>query len=207
MDEEENLLMKRRLQLAVLVLALVLAAGGIHAGATTIGELLGWNTSEESSDSSKASDTEDKSGKKKGSDDSRNAKDNSDYYKNLEIDEDASYDTKDEVCAYLVQFHRLPSNYMTKKQARKEGWERGPLHQTIPGRCIGGDVFGNYQEILPEKDGRMYHECDIDTLTSESRGPKRIIYSGDDDNGDWNIYYTDDHYETFELLWGDDNYE
>ena len=130
-----------------------------------------------------------------------------DYYETLELDEDASYDTKDEVCAYLVQFHRLPSNYMTKKDARDEGWEGGALNQVIPGKCIGGDCFGNYEGILPEKDGREYHECDIDTLGRSGRGARRIIYSGDDDNEEWNIYYTDDHYETFTLLWGEDDYE
>lgn len=129
------------------------------------------------------------------------------YYETLEIDKDASYDTKDEVCAYLVQFHSLPSNYMTKKEARKQGWEGGALNQVIAGRCIGGDVFGNYEGLLPEKDGRVYHECDIDTLTRSGRGARRIIYSGDDENEEWNIYYTDDHYETFTLLWGEDDYE
>lgn len=133
--------------------------------------------------------------------------DESNYYETLELDEDASYDTKDEVCAYLVQFHRLPSNYMTKKDARNEGWEGGALNQVIPGKCIGGDYFGNYEGILPEKDGREYHECDIDTLGRSGRGARRIIYSGDDDNEEWNIYYTDDHYETFTLLWGEDDYE
>ena len=135
---------------------------------------------------------------------SKSANDGEDYYKTLGLDEDASYDTKDEVCAYLVQFHRLPSNYMTKKEARKEGWEGGALNQVIPGKCIGGDFFGNYEGQLPEVDGREYHECDIDTLGRTGRGAKRIIYSGDDDNEEWNIYYTDDHYETFSLLWGQD---
>ena len=128
-------------------------------------------------------------------------------YETLELDEDGSYDTKDEVCAYLVQFRRLPSNYMTKKEARKEGWEGGALNRIIPGKCIGGDSFGNYEMALPEKDGREYHECDIDTLGQSKRGGRRIIYSGDDDNEEWNIYYTDDHYDTFTLLWGEDDYE
>lgn len=158
------------------------------------------NQSNNNQNSSKQTDSIISSGK------SAAASDNGDYYETLELDEDAAYDTKDEVCAYLVQFHQLPTNYMTKKEARYEGWEGGALCQVIPGKCIGGDVFGNYEETLPVIDGRVYHECDIDTIGSTKRGAKRIIYSGDDDNGEWNIYYTDDHYETFTLLWGKDNY-
>ena len=51
---------------------------------------------------------------------------------------------------------------------------------------------------LPEKKGREYHECDIDTLHAKSRGSKRLVYSNDG-----LIYYTEDHYETFELLYGE----
>jgi hypothetical protein len=181
----------KRIRIAVLFLVFVLLAGTLQACAFSKKK-----TSGSSSGSSSAA------GNAAGSSD-QGAVD----YEPLELDEDASYDTKDEVCAYLVQFHRLPSNYMTKKEARKEGWEGGALHQVIPGKCIGGDYFGNYEGQLPEISGRDYHECDIDTLSGSGRGPKRIIYSGDDSNEEWNIYYTDDHYETFTLLWGDDEDE
>ena len=113
--------------------------------------------------------------------------------------------TKDEVALYIHVYGKLPENFMTKKEARKRGWEGGALNRVVSGMCIGGDVFGNYEGILPEIRGREYHECDIDTLHASSRGAKRIIYSGDDDNGGWNVYYTEDHYETFTLLWGEDD--
>ncbi len=128
-------------------------------------------------------------------------------YEEYDVTEGEDYDTKDAVCAYLVQFHCLPPNYMTKKEAREYGWEGGALSQLIDGMCIGGDYYGNYEGVLPEADGRTYHECDIDTLGAGKRGAERIVYSGDDSEGEWNIYYTDDHYETFTLLWGDDDYE
>ena len=111
-----------------------------------------------------------------------------------EIYEDGIYDTKEEVALYLYTFHKLPSNYMTKTEARKEGWESGALNQVVPGMCIGGDYYGNYEGVLPED--AEYHECDIDTINSKSRGAKRIVYSDT-----WDIYYTEDHYETFELLY------
>ena len=65
------------------------------------------------------------------------------------------------------------------------------------GCSIGGDRFGNYEGILPE--GKKYTECDIDTLGRSSRGARRIVFSNDGC-----IYYTDDHYETFELLYGEE---
>lgn len=181
---------------AALLVSLMLCLSASRVQAVTIGELLGWLTSDEDS-----YDAEDSSTARQDAEDTSD-----DYYMSLDVSEDGEYDTKDEVCAYLVQYHELPSNYMTKKEARKLGWEGGALNRLIDGMCIGGDYYGNYEGVLPDVKGREYHECDIDTLSGSSRGPKRIVYSGDDDNEDWNIYYTDDHYETFTLLWGDDDY-
>lgn len=110
------------------------------------------------------------------------------------IPEDGFYYSKEEVSEYLHTYHHLPSNYMTKKEARALGWEGGPLDPYAPGMAIGGDVFGNYEGNLPED--HTYHECDIDT-EGKSRGAKRLVWSED-----WAIYYTGDHYETFELLYG-----
>lgn len=116
----------------------------------------------------------------------------------LEIDETGTYDTKDEVALYLYEYGHLPGNYMTKKEARKKGWKGGSLHLVVRGMCIGGDEFSNFEETLPVKEDRTYYECDIDTLKSKKRGAKRIVYSNDG-----LIYYTEDHYETFELLYGE----
>ncbi|SFQ18398.1 ribonuclease [Butyrivibrio proteoclasticus] len=110
------------------------------------------------------------------------------------IDEYGIYDSKDEVALYIVTYDKLPSNYITKKEAKKLGWSGGSLESYAPGKCIGGDYFGNYEGNLPED--AQYHECDIDTLGKKSRGAKRIVYSDDG-----YIYYTEDHYETFELLY------
>ena len=212
---------KIRFSVLLLLLTVFFAAGSMPVQAVTIGELLGWNTEEDKKDGSDAQSSRDDSsrrdqekkggslsadGKDKSGNDGKNKSSEVDY-ESLELEEDGTYDSKDEVCAYLIRYHRLPDNYMTKKEARKMGWEGGSLDRLIPGRSIGGDFYGNYEGTLPEKDGREYHECDIDTIGSSGRGPKRIIYSGDDDNEEWNIYYTDDHYESFTLLWGEDDYE
>ena len=107
--------------------------------------------------------------------------------------------SKDEVAAYIRDNGCLPDNFITKAEARELGWNGGSLEPYAPGMCIGGDRFGNYEGLLPEKGGRTYYECDIDTLGAETRGAKRIVYSSDG-----LIYYTEDHYESFELLYGEE---
>lgn len=111
--------------------------------------------------------------------------------------EDGVYSSKEEVAEYLYLYGHLPSNYITKKEAEKLGWKGGSLEPFAPGMCIGGNRFGNYEGLLPEKEGRFYTECDIDTLGAEKRGAKRIVFSNDGF-----IYYTEDHYQSFELLYG-----
>lgn len=114
-----------------------------------------------------------------------------------ELDPNGSYTTKEDVALYIHLYGCLPDNFMTKDEARDLGWEGGSLEPYAPGMCIGGDYFGNYEGLLPED--RDYTECDIDTLGANSRGPKRIVFSDDG-----LIYYTGDHYESFELLYGEE---
>ena len=102
------------------------------------------------------------------------------------LDEDGIYSSKDDVALYIHLYGKLPSNFITKKEAQELGWS-------------GGSHFGNYEKLLPSKDGRTYTECDIDTLGEKSRGAKRIVFSNDG-----LIYYTEDHYESFTLLYGDE---
>ena len=116
------------------------------------------------------------------------------------IDEGGWYDDKENVALYIHTYGKLPSNYVSKNDAEKlYGWEGGPLDQYEKGRAIGGSKFGNYEGLLPKKSGRQYYECDIDTVGTNSRGAKRIVYSNDG-----LIYYTEDHYETFELIYGEE---
>ena len=115
------------------------------------------------------------------------------------IDEDGEYDQKDDVALYIRTYGKLPKNYITKKEAQALGWSGGSLEKYAPGKCIGGSRFGNYEGLLPEAPGRTYTECDIDTLGKSKRGAKRIVFSNDG-----LIYYTDDHYESFTLLYGEE---
>lgn len=114
-----------------------------------------------------------------------------------QLPRDGSYTSKEDVALYLHLYGELPQNFITKKEARALGWEGGSLEPYAPGKCIGGSAFGNYEELLPTD--RTYRECDIDTLGASSRGAKRLVYSDDG-----LIYYTGDHYESFELLYGEE---
>ena len=113
------------------------------------------------------------------------------------IDEDGWYYSKEDVSLYLYTYGHLPSNFITKNQARALGWSGGSVERYKEGAAIGGDKFSNREGLLPRASGRQYYECDIDTNGKSSRGAKRIVFSNDG-----LIYYTDDHYENFTLLYG-----
>ena len=115
----------------------------------------------------------------------------------LTVSEDGEYTSKEEVALYIHLYNHLPSNYITKNEAKELGWvsSEGNLNKVAPGKSIGGDKFGNREGLLPDKKGRVYYECDIDYVKG-SRNGKRIVFSNDG-----LIYYTEDHYETYELLY------
>lgn len=114
----------------------------------------------------------------------------------ITIEEDGWYSSKEEVALYLETYGELPDNYLTKKEAIALGWnsKEGNLWEVADGMSIGGDRFGNREGILPEEDGRVYYECDID-YEGGYRNEKRIVFSNDG-----LIFYTDDHYQSFEEL-------
>lgn len=116
------------------------------------------------------------------------------------VSEDGTYSSKDEVALYLHLYGHLPDNYITKKEAEALGWQsnKGNLWDVAPEKSIGGDRFGNYEGLLPSAKGRQYQECDID-FDGGYRNSKRIIFSNDG-----LIYYTEDHYESFEHLYGEE---
>lgn len=102
----------------------------------------------------------------------------------------------EEVAQYIRKHGELPDNYITKKEARKLGWDaqKGNLNDVAPGKSIGGDVFGNREKKLPGKKGRIWYEADIN-YKSGFRGDDRILFSSDG-----LIYKTEDHYQTFQEM-------
>lgn len=115
------------------------------------------------------------------------------------IAEDGLYTSREDVALYIHTYGHLPANFITKVEAKALGWgdRYGSVDDAAPGKSIGGDRFGNREGLLPKKKGRTYTECDIGTMGKKSRGAKRIVFSNDG-----LVYYTGDHYETFELLYG-----
>jgi guanyl-specific ribonuclease Sa len=116
------------------------------------------------------------------------------------LDADGEYTSVEDVALYLYLYGELPSNFITKKEAQDLGWvsSEGNLWEVTDHMSIGGDKFGNYEGLLPEASGRQYYECDVN-YEGGYRGDERIVYSNDG-----LIYYTDDHYKTFTLLYGEE---
>ena len=115
----------------------------------------------------------------------------------INVEENGNYTSKDDVALYIHTYGKLPLNYITKAKAQEMGWdpEKGNLSDVLPGMSIGGSAFGNYEGNLPRATGRRYFECDID-YEGGYRGAKRLIYSNDG-----LVFYTEDHYKTFEQLY------
>lgn len=115
----------------------------------------------------------------------------------ITVEKNGTYTDKDHVALYIHQYGKVPSNYVTKTKARKAGWvqEEGNLDEVLPGKSIGGGGFYNDDHMMPDAPGREWFECDID-YQGGFRNAKRIVYSNDG-----LIYYTNDHYKTFERLY------
>ena len=111
--------------------------------------------------------------------------------------ENGQYTDKNSVAYYVHTFGHLPSNYVSKTKARKAGWvsSEGNLWEVLPGKSIGGSEFYDDDEQLPYKRGRRWTECDID-YNGGFRNAKRIVFSNDG-----LVFYTNDHYKTFEQLY------
>ncbi len=116
-----------------------------------------------------------------------------------EIPEDGWYYSAEEVGLYIHTYGKLPSNFITKDEARALGWTGGTVENYAYGHAIGGDRFYNREGLLPKAQGRLYYECDIDTHGSGSRGARRIVFSNDG-----LIFYTTDHYKSFTQLYGEE---
>lgn len=113
------------------------------------------------------------------------------------LEEDGYYTSKEDVAEYLHTYGHLPDNYITKNEAMDLGWDsgKGNLWQVTDRMSIGGDRFGNREGLLPDAQGRKWFECDID-YQGGYRNEKRIVFSSDG-----LIYYTGNHYESFEKLY------
>lgn len=97
------------------------------------------------------------------------------------------------VARYLQQHQQLPAFYLTKSQARRQGWDpaKGNLCVSLPGHAIGGDRFANREGRLPAAAGERFFEADVNYQCGH-RNADRLIWST---RG--TVWLTRDHYRTF----------
>ena len=78
---------------------------------------------------------------------------NTDDYNNSQNFNDITELTEEnKVISYVKENHHLPEYYITKSEAKKQGWNpsQGNLCEVLPGKAIGGDYFGNREGRLPK---------------------------------------------------------
>ena len=94
---------------------------------------------------------------------------------------------------YLKYKRILPDYYITKSEAEKLGYRSylGNLNNICPNKMLIKGVYGNINKHLPDKNGRIWYEADIN-YTSGYRNHDRILFSNDG-----LIFFTNDHYNTF----------
>jgi len=118
-----------------------------------------------------------------------------DLDKNFEILPEQSVDeltNEKAVIAFVKKNHQLPEYYITKNEAKLQGWipSENNLCEVLPGKAIGGDKFTNREKQLPK--GQQYYEADVN-YNCGRRNADRIVFTK---NGD--VYLTKNHYKTFE---------
>lgn len=96
------------------------------------------------------------------------------------------------VVSYVKQSHKLPPFYITKTEARNQGWDpaKGNLCEVLPGKAIGGDRFSKREGSLPKNE--LYYEADVNYHCGNRNGD-RIVFTKTGE-----VYLTRDHYKNFE---------
>ena len=96
------------------------------------------------------------------------------------------------VIEYVKNNNRLPDYYITKGEARKQGWvaSKGNLCDVLPGRAIGGDHFSNREKTLPTNN--KYFEADVN-YNCGNRNADRIVFTKKGE-----VWLTKNHYKSFE---------
>lgn len=112
------------------------------------------------------------------------------------VEESGWYTSKEDVSLYLRTYAHLPSNYLTRDEAKALGWssKKDNLADVAPGYAIGGDAFGNREGLLPDRKGRQWFECDVNGVNGK-RSSQRLVWSNDG-----LLYYTPDNHKSFEQL-------
>lgn len=101
---------------------------------------------------------------------------------------------------WIKYLNKLPDYYITKDEAKSLGWVnvKGNLSKVAPGYMIFGGIYYNDNNKLPQKDGRIWYEADIN-YTGGYRNTQRLLFSNDG-----LIFVTYNHYETFAEIIGEE---
>ncbi|MCP4409437.1 MAG: ribonuclease [Gammaproteobacteria bacterium] len=100
---------------------------------------------------------------------------------------------------HIEHYGHLPSCYLSKQKARKQGWSPGKsLWKIRPGHAIGGNRFGNREQRLPQRYNRHYTEADLD-YDGHKRGARRLVFVRNRPNQGL-IWVTTDHYKSFHRI-------
>jgi hypothetical protein len=73
----------------------------------------------------------------------------------VDVVEDGEYCTVDEVAAYIKEYHKLPSNYITKKEAQSLGWH-GLYARNVYRNHRFGDL--HFRAVLVHQGKQVYLE-------------------------------------------------
>ena len=92
----------------------------------------------------------------------------------------ATFDGAKGIDVLICNGEPLPSQYLTKQEAKKLGWKPAlmNLQRVTDNGVIGGDSYKNRDGKLPTADGRVWYEADIN-YTGGIRNGSRIVYSND----------------------------
>lgn len=87
---------------------------------------------------------------------------------------------------------RLPVRALSELPAEAEGtWQLIERGGPFPHEEDGA-VFGNRERRLPEAESSYYREYTVETPGDDDRGARRLVTGRDGE-----LYYTEDHYESF----------
>ena len=110
-----------------------------------------------------------------------------------------AYTDKKDVALYIKKYHELPKNYITKDG--KDYFYKKNVN--LDNYIVGGDTFyndGKLSQFNIDLD-TMLKECDIyydGYKCTGERGKIRLVYETNTSNP--RIFYTEDHYDTFDEI-------
>ncbi|GEM_PF-1245535 len=119
----------------------------------------------------------------------------------IDIDEDGEYIDPERVALYLDTYGELPGNYMPYDEFAATGWDESELRDKTDNelKSLGYKSFENREGLLPDAPGRTWQTADIHFDGGSLRGVERLVFSDDG-----LIYYTDDHYDSYLHLHGEE---